>query len=76
MRPIAFSIGSLDIYWYGILMASTFVAAYCIVRYLARHHKLNVSVIEDLFFVGAFTGLIGSRVAQSYPICPTTSPIR
>lgn len=70
MRPIAFSIGSLDIYWYGILMASTFVAAYCIVRYLARHHKLNVSVIEDLFFVGAFTGLIGSRVGAILPDLP------
>lgn len=67
MNPIAFSIGSLDIYWYGILMASTFISAFYIVRYLANFHGLNTSVVENLFFLGAFSGLIGSRLGAVLP---------
>lgn len=67
MHPIAFRIGSLDIYWYGILMAATFLSAYFIVRHFAEIHKLKTRTIEDLFFVGAFAGLIGSRLGAIIP---------
>lgn len=67
MSPIAFSIGSIDIYWYGILMASTFVAAYFIVRYFARLHGVKVELIENLFFISALAGLIGSRLGAVIP---------
>lgn len=67
MHPIAFSIGSVDIYWYGILMACTFVSAYYIVRYFAKLHGIKARVVEDLFFLGAFTGLVGSRLGAILP---------
>lgn len=67
MHPIAFSVGSLDIYWYGILMASTFIAAFYIVRYFAAIHGLGMPVVENLFFLGAFSGLIGSRLGAVLP---------
>lgn len=67
MYPIAFSIGSVDIYWYGILMACTFVSAYFIVRYFARLHEVKVELIENLFFICALFGLIGSRLGAIIP---------
>lgn len=67
MHPIAFSIGSLDIYWYGILMACTFVSAYFIARYFARLHGVNAELIENLFFISAVSGLIGSRLGAVIP---------
>ena len=67
MAPIAFSIGSIEIYWYGILMALTLVSALYIVRYFAKYHGLEVSVIENLFYLGAFSGLIGSRLGAILP---------
>lgn len=67
MAPIAFSIGSLDIYWYGILMALTLVSAFYIVRYFAEYHGHDVRIIENLFFLGAFSGLVGSRLGAVAP---------
>lgn len=67
MHPIAFSIGSIDIYWYGILMAATFLGAYFIVHYFSKLHGFNTKTIDDLFFLGAFFGLIGSRLGAILP---------
>lgn len=67
MAPIAFSIGSLDIYWYGILMAGTFVAAYFISRHFSKLYGLDWHVIENLYFLCAFAGLIGSRLGAVLP---------
>jgi phosphatidylglycerol:prolipoprotein diacylglycerol transferase len=67
MHPIAFSIGSLDIYWYGILMACTFVAAYLISRHFAVLHGVDAERTENLFFISAVSGLIGSRLGAIIP---------
>lgn len=67
MAPIAFSIGELDIYWYGILMALTLVSAFYIIRHFAQHHGHDVRLIENLFYLGAFSGLIGSRLGAVVP---------
>lgn len=67
MAPIAFSIGSLDIYWYGILMACTFISAFYIARHFAKLYDLDVRIIENLYFLGAFSGLLGSRLGAVLP---------
>ena len=67
MYPIAFSIGSIDIYWYGILMAATFVSAFFITRHFSRIHDLDTERVESLFFISAFSGLIGSRLGAVVP---------
>lgn len=54
MYPIAFSIGSIDIYWYGILMGCTFVSAYLIARYFARFHGVDEQKIEISFLSPAW----------------------
>ncbi len=60
--PIAFSIGPLSIYWYGILMAVTFVTGYTAVRYLALHHGMPVAAVDDVMFKGAITIFVGARL--------------
>lgn len=67
MYPIAFSIGSLDIYWYGILMALTLLSAYLIIHHFAKIHKLNAQTIDSLFYLGAISGLIGGRLGAIIP---------
>lgn len=67
MHPIAFSIGSLEIYWYGILMALTFLSGYFIVHHFAKIHGFQSKIIDDLFFLGAIFGLVGSRLGAVIP---------
>ncbi|NLJ80539.1 MAG: prolipoprotein diacylglyceryl transferase [Firmicutes bacterium] len=67
MHPIAFSIGPLDIYWYGILMVLTFLSAYFIIHYFAKLHEIPAQHIDDLFFIGSFSALIGARLGAIIP---------
>ena len=67
MYPIAFSLGSLDIYWYGILMAATFVSSFWIARYFARHHGVSLELVENLYYLSAISGLVGSRIGAILP---------
>ncbi|HBG08464.1 MAG TPA: prolipoprotein diacylglyceryl transferase [Firmicutes bacterium] len=67
VAPIAFSIGSLDIYWYGILMACTFISAYYIARHFSKLHGLDWQLVENLYFLCAFSGLVGSRLGAVLP---------
>lgn len=67
MYPIAFSLGSLDIYWYGILMAATFVSSFWIARYFARHHGVSLELIENLYYLSAISALVGSRIGAILP---------
>ncbi len=70
MYPIAFSIGSLDIYWYGILMALTLLSAYFIIHHFAKIHKLKAQTIDSLFYLGAVAGLLGARIGAIIPDLP------
>ena len=67
MYPIAFSLGSIDIYWYGILMAATFVSAFMIARYFARLHGVDLELVENLFYLSAVSALVGSRIGAILP---------
>lgn len=63
INPVAFSVGSLSVHWYGILYVVAFVAAY----YLgARPHLRNRGISENtLEGVAGWTilfGLIGARL--------------
>ena len=67
MYPIAFSLGSIDIYWYGVLMAATFVSAFMIARYFARLHGVDLELVENLFYLSAVSALVGSRLGAILP---------
>lgn len=48
-------------------MVFTFASAYIIIHYLARLRGLAAQTVDDLFFVGSFTALIGARLGAILP---------
>jgi phosphatidylglycerol:prolipoprotein diacylglycerol transferase len=62
MTPIAFHIGRLAIYWYGICMALAFLAGYAMSAYLAPKRGLQSDAIGDLLTWAIIGGLVGARL--------------
>lgn len=62
MTPIAFRLGPLDIYWYGICMAVAFLAGSGMATYLAPRRDLPRDTVGDLLTWGIVGGLVGARL--------------
>ncbi len=60
--PVAFQIGSLSIYWYGLLIVLAIFVGIIFVLYLSRFYKISKEEIWNLFFYLIIFGLIGARV--------------
>ena len=68
INPIAFSLGPIQISWYGIMYVVAFAIVYFLVRYRIRTEKLNISfeTIQD-FFPWAIVGLLlGARLGDVF----------
>lgn len=61
-NPILFTIGQLNIYWYGLLLAAALLAGYCLARFLAKRKNLPISQIESLYINLVIWGFIGARL--------------
>ena len=50
--PIAFSIGPLDVHWYGLMYLIAFALAWGLGRYRVKQGALDITVerFEDLLF--------------------------
>ncbi len=61
LDPVAFSLGSFDVYWYGIIIATGFLAAlvYCFSR--AKEYKINTDPMIDIILLGTIGGILGAR---------------
>ena len=42
-NPVAFSIGSLSVHWYGLMYAAAFLSAVSIAKWFVKNDKLNIS---------------------------------
>lgn len=62
MNPIAFSIGNIDIYWYGILVALAFLIGYLNTLSNTRKYGLDSNVVQDLLFKLCIAVIIGARL--------------
>lgn len=62
LSPIAFSIGNLDIYWYGIILAIGFTIAYLYVFKNSKRFGLDPNKVTDCIIIGTITGIIGARL--------------
>jgi phosphatidylglycerol:prolipoprotein diacylglycerol transferase len=62
--PVAFSLGPLEVHWYGIMYLCAFAAAWLLALYRARqpHSPIKPRQVEDLIFWGALGVVIGGRV--------------
>lgn len=62
LSPIAFSIGSYNIYWYGIIIASGLLLAVGYAMKTASRYNVNASKLINCILVGIVTGIIGARL--------------
>jgi phosphatidylglycerol:prolipoprotein diacylglycerol transferase len=62
LDPVAFSVGGIEIRWYGIFVALSILTALLIARAGARRAGLSTALVDDgALWVGAFA-LIGGRL--------------
>ena len=61
VNRVAFSIGSLPVYWYGILIALGFILAILYVSRRAREFGVDADRMLDVILGGAIGGIVGAR---------------
>ena len=64
ISPIAFSIGSFHIYWYGVMYVIGFLIFWGLGKWRAQHGVLKIDSqwVDDLLFYGALSAIIGGRL--------------
>lgn len=66
--PIAFSLGPLDVHWYGIMYIIAFSGAWYLAKLRARRsqHSWDSEQIADLIFYGALGAVVGGRLGSVF----------
>ena len=59
--PVAFSIGSFDVYWYGIIIATGFLAALLYGFRRAQSMNLQPDPMIDIIMIGTVGAIVGAR---------------
>ncbi len=59
---VAFQIGSVTVYWYGIFVGLGFLAAMLLMQWRGKRSGLSGAVISDLCFAAIFGGILGARL--------------
>lgn len=62
INPVAFSIGSFEVRWYGIILAIGVASAFCYAYRESKRFKINSDHLTDSVITGIVTGLIGARL--------------
>ena len=62
--PVAFSIGSLKVHWYGLMYLLGFTSAWLIGLWRIKHYELNWTKeqLNDLIFYAALGVILGGRI--------------
>ncbi len=59
--PVAFSIGSFPVYWYGVLIATGFLAALTVAFRRAQNWKIPTDPMIDVVLLGTVGAIVGAR---------------
>lgn len=62
LSPVAFTLGNLEVRWYGILIALGFLTAFFYATHECKHFNLSSEKITDCSLIGLVTGIIGARI--------------
>lgn len=67
INPVAFSLGSLDIYWYGITYLLGFYGGWFFGKIRAQkpYSPISVEAVNDLVFYGAMGVIMGGRIGYT-----------
>ncbi|HEY5434564.1 MAG TPA: prolipoprotein diacylglyceryl transferase [Candidatus Limnocylindrales bacterium] len=60
--PIAFHLGPLSVYWYGVCYAVGLAAAYAVITREARRRGLNARLVDNGIIIVAVAALVGGRL--------------
>ena len=70
MSPIAFTLGSLTIYWYGVMAALGFLTATSVLRFTRSHANMSDDDSTNIMLIAMFAGLVGARTFRRSQIHP------
>jgi len=64
INPVAFSLGPLQVHWYGIMYLLAFTSAWFLAQWRVKHYHLDWTPeqIGDLIFYGALGIILGGRL--------------
>lgn len=61
INPVAFSIGSLTIKWYGVIIAIGFLLAFTYVMSSCKKFRMDQDKLIDTVIIGMIGGIVGAR---------------
>lgn len=64
INPVAFSLGPVQVHWYGLMYLVGFAGAWLLAYWRAQHYKLDWTAeqISDLIFYAALGVILGGRI--------------
>lgn len=62
LNRVAFTIGPVTIYWYGIIVAAAFLAGICYALWRVKEFGIDGDRMIDVTIVGAIGGIVGARL--------------
>lgn len=62
VNPVAFTVGSISVYWYGLIIAAGLLLAMLYAYYTAPRFQVDKNKLINCVLVGIITGIIGARL--------------
>ena len=62
VNPVVFSIGPLQLRWYGLLIAGSFIPGFYLAAGEARRKNIDVERLYDFAVIAALFGFAGARL--------------
>lgn len=64
-QPIAFTVASWSVHWYGLILILAILIAYFYIRpYYLKHSVLSRDQVDDMFFYLIIGGIVGARLGH------------
>lgn len=62
VREVAFSIGKIDVYWYGVIIAAAILLCVILAMKQAKSVNFSADFVYDIMIVGLPSAIIGARL--------------
>ncbi len=62
IEPIAISIGSINIHWYGLIISFVLLLGFSLVIYRSKKTEIPTEFFLDFFIIGIPVSVIGARI--------------
>jgi prolipoprotein diacylglyceryl transferase len=72
MDPVAFSLGSFEIRWYGLMFAMSFACTFYLCLWMMKKEKSDLTIPDTLFFYLAVATIAGARLGHCFFYEPAT----